>query len=67
MNQEDINLLASTLALETINLNPREIEYYIRSKLLKHMVKNLGDEKPAIRKTSHYCLMAYVKTYKSFD
>jgi hypothetical protein len=31
------------------------------------MVKNLGDEKPPIRKTSHYCLMAYVKTYKSFD
>ena len=31
------------------------------------MVKNLGDEKPQIRKTSHYCLMAYVKTYKSFD
>jgi hypothetical protein len=43
MNQEDINLLASTLALEIINLNPREIEYYVRSKLLKQMVKNLGD------------------------
>ena len=31
------------------------------------MVKNLGDEKPQIRKTSHYCLMAYIKTYKSFE
>ena len=31
------------------------------------MVKNLGDAKPQIRKTSHYCLLAYVKTYKSFD
>lgn len=31
------------------------------------MVQNLGDSKPSIRKTSHYCLLAYVKTYKSFD
>jgi hypothetical protein len=31
------------------------------------MVTNLGDVKPQIRKTSHYCLLAYVKTYKSFD
>ena len=31
------------------------------------MVKNLGDGKPQIRKTSHYCLLAYVKTYKTFD
>jgi hypothetical protein len=30
-------------------------------------VKNLGDAKPQIRKTSHYCLLAYVKTYRSFD
>lgn len=31
------------------------------------MVRNLGDGKPQIRKTSHYCLLAYVKTYKTFD
>lgn len=31
------------------------------------MVKNLGDAKPQTRKTSHYCLLAYVKTYKTFD
>ena len=62
-----MNLLASTLALEIISLNPREIEYYIRTKLLKNLVKNLGDAKPQIRKTSHYCLLTYVKTYKSFD
>ena len=31
------------------------------------MVRNLGDSKPQIRKTSHYCLLAYVKTYKTFD
>lgn len=30
-------------------------------------MKNLGDVKPQIRKTSHYCLLAYVKTYRSFD
>lgn len=65
--KEDINLLACTLTLEIINLNPKEIEYYIRTKLLKNMVRNLGDGKPQIRKTSHYCLLAYVKTYKTFD
>lgn len=30
------------------------------------MVKNLGDSVADIRKKSHYCLLAYVKTYKSF-
>jgi hypothetical protein len=55
------------LVLEIINLNPKEIEYYIRTKLLKHVVTNLGDSKPQLRKTSHYCLLAYIKTYKSFD
>ena len=62
-----MNLLASTLTLEIINLNPKEIEYYVRTKLLKNLIKNLGDAKPQIRKTSHYCLLGYVKTYKSFD
>ena len=31
------------------------------------MVRNLGDPKPQLRKTSHYCLLAYIKTYKTFD
>lgn len=48
-------------------MNLRDIEYYVRTKLLKNLVKNLGDLKPQIRKTSHYCLLAYVKAYKSFD
>lgn len=48
-------------------MNLRDIEYYVRTKLLKNLVKNLGDMKPQIRKTSHYCLLAYVKAYKSFD
>ena len=65
--QEDINLLACTLALEIININPRDIEFYIKSKLLKSMVINLGDAKPQIRKTSHYCLLAYTRTFKNFD
>ena len=31
------------------------------------MVANLGDAKPQIRKTSHYCLLAFVRTFKNFD
>jgi len=31
------------------------------------MVLNLGDGKPQIRKTSHYCLLAYIRTFKNFD
>lgn len=62
-----MNLLAATLALEVINLNPRDIEFYLRSKLLRPMVANLGDAKPQIRKTSHYCLLAFVRTFKNFD
>lgn len=31
------------------------------------MVVNLGDLKPQIRKTSHYCLLAYVRMFKNFD
>ena len=31
------------------------------------MVLNLGDTKPQIRKTSHYCLLAYIRTFKNFD
>lgn len=31
------------------------------------MVINLGDAKPQIRKTSHYCLLAYVRMFKNFD
>jgi hypothetical protein len=31
------------------------------------MVINLGDSKPQIRKTSHYCLLAYIRTFKNFD
>ena len=31
------------------------------------MVVNLGDSKPQIRKTSHYCLLAYVRMFKNFD
>lgn len=31
------------------------------------MVINLGDSKPQIRKTSHYCLLAYVRMFKNFD
>ena len=59
--------MACTLALEIINLNPRDIEFYIKIKLLRPMVLNLGDGKPQIRKTSHYCLLAYIRTFKNFD
>lgn len=31
------------------------------------MVLNLGDAKPQIRKTCHYCLLGYIKTFKNFD
>ena len=31
------------------------------------MVLNLGDAKPQIRKTSHYCLLAHTRTFKNFD
>jgi hypothetical protein len=31
------------------------------------MVVNLGDSKPQIRKTSHYCLLAYIRMFKNFD
>ena len=31
------------------------------------MVINLGDTKPQIRKTSHYCLLAFIRTFKNFD
>jgi hypothetical protein len=55
------------LVLEMINLNPKDIEYYIRTKLLKQVVVNLGDPKPQLRKTSHYTLLAFVKTYKHID
>jgi hypothetical protein len=55
------------LVLEIINLNPKDIEYYIRTKLLRQIVANLGDPKPQLRKTSHYSLLAFVKTYKTFD
>jgi hypothetical protein len=60
-------LLACTLALEIVNLNPRDIEFYLKSKLLKPTVLNLGDPKPALRKTAHYTLLAYLRTYRSFD
>ena len=60
-------MLAGTLVLEIINLNPRDIEFYIKSKLIKYLVINLGDLKPQIRKTSHYCLLGYIRTFKSFD
>ena len=65
--QEDISLLAATLALEVINLNPRDIEFYLKTKLLRAMVTNLGDPKPQIRKTSHYCLLGFIRTFKNFD
>lgn len=65
--QEDINLLAAMLVLEIINVNPRDIEYYIKSKVLRQTVLNLGDSKPQVRKTSHYCLLAFAKTYRSLD
>jgi len=55
------------LVHEIISLNPKDVEYYVRTKLLKHIVINLGDSKPALRKTSHYCLLAYVRTMKNFD
>jgi hypothetical protein len=60
-------LLAGTLALEIINLNPKDIEFYIKTKLLRSMVVNLGDLKPQIRKTSHYCMLAYIRMFKNFD
>ena len=65
--KEEINLLAAMLVLEIINLNPKDIEYYIRTKLLKQVIVNLGDPKPQLRKTSHYCLLAFVKAYKHID
>ena len=55
------------LVHEIISPNPKDVEYYVRTKLLKHIVINLGDSKPALRKTSHYCLLAYVRTMKNFD
>jgi hypothetical protein len=55
------------LVLEIINLNPKDIEYYIRTKVLRKIVANLGDAKPQLRKSSHYCILAYLKTFKSID
>ena len=55
------------LVLEVININPKDIEYYIKTKVLRQTVINLGDTKPQVRKTSHYCLLAYAKTYRSLD
>ena len=55
------------LILEIINLNPKDIEYYIRTKILKRIILNLGDSKPQVRKTSHYCILAYIKTFKNID
>ena len=55
------------LVLEIINLNPKDIEYYIKTKILKKIVGNLGDVKPQVRKTSHYCILAYLKAFKSID
>jgi hypothetical protein len=31
------------------------------------MVLNLGDAKPQLRKTAHYCLLGYLRTFRSFD
>jgi hypothetical protein len=31
------------------------------------MVINLGDSKPQIRKTSHFCLLGYVRMFKNLD
>ena len=62
-----MNLLAVTLTLEIINLNPRDIEFYLKSKLLRSLVANLGDPKPQIRKTCHYCLLAFIRAFHNFD
>lgn len=55
------------LVLEIINLNPKDIEYYIKTKLLKKVILNLGDSKPQLRKTSHYAILAFIKTFKNID
>jgi len=31
------------------------------------MVLNLGDAKAQLRKTAHYCLLAYLRAFRSFD
>ncbi len=53
------------LTLEIINLNPKDIEYYVKTKLIKKIIGNLGDSKSQLRKTSHYCILAYLKTYSN--
>ena len=51
-----------------LNLISKENEQIIKAKHLKHLIINLGHPtKPSIRKASHTCLLAYIKTYHNFD
>jgi hypothetical protein len=44
------------------------VDQLLKNKLIKQVVKNLGDlNNPTLRKCSHSCLLAYVKTYHNFD
>jgi|JI9StandDraft_1071089.scaffolds.fasta_scaffold1139340_1 hypothetical protein len=55
------------LVLEIINLNPKDIEYYVQTKLLRKIVGNLGDSNPQLRKASHYSILAFIKIFKNID
>ena len=35
--------------------------------MLRKIVLNLGDTKPQLRKTSHFCILAYIKTFHTID
>jgi hypothetical protein len=57
------------LMLEIIpNIVSKEIDHILKSKILKQIIRNLGDaNRPSLRKCSHSCLLQYVKSYHNFD
>lgn len=64
-----MHLLATLLLLEVVPaVASKEVEHLLKSKLLRAVVRNLGDlDLPSLRKASHSCLVQYIKTYHNFD
>jgi hypothetical protein len=57
------------LMLEIIpNVVSRDIDLILKSKILKQIIRNLGDaNRPSLSKCSHSCLLQYIKSYHNFD
>jgi hypothetical protein len=66
--QNEVDIVATSLLEQLIiNYDKEEIYGATKRRLLRLVVRNLGDHKMQLRKMSHKCLVEFIKKYHDYD